>query len=77
MVMQPGDLLVIHSDGITEAGDHEVEDYDEWRLEAAIKKYKNKSSKQIIDDIIKEVRDFTNNGFQQDDMTLIVIKRVK
>jgi len=76
MIMQPGDLLVIHSDGITEAGDHEVEDYDEWRLEKAIEKHKNKSSQQIIDEIIKEVRTFTM-GFQQDDMTLIVIKRKK
>ena len=76
LAMQPGDILVVYSDGITEAGDHE-EDYDEWRLEEAIKKYRNKSSREIIDEILKEVKDYTNNGFQQDDMTLIVIKREK
>ncbi len=73
--MRPGDILVIYSDGITEAVNPEEEDFDEWRLEEVIKKYSNKTSQEIIDKIIKEVKNFTSNDFQQDDMTLLVVKR--
>ncbi len=75
--MQPGDILAIYSDGITEAGDHDEEYYDEWRLIDALKKHKDKSCYDIIGKIIEEVEDFSKGGVQNDDMTLLIIKREK
>jgi len=75
--MEIGDVLTIYSDGITEAGDHDEEYFEEWRLIEVIKKNLGKTCNQIIEEIIKEVMDFSKGGDQNDDMTLLIIKRNK
>ncbi|MCF7885527.1 MAG: SpoIIE family protein phosphatase [Candidatus Marinimicrobia bacterium] len=70
-----GDLLVVYSDGVTEAGDPKEESFDEWRLKKIIKKNKDKSAKQILEAIIEAVQNFTGRDLQRDDMTLLIIKR--
>ena len=75
--MAKGDILTIYSDGITEAGDHDESYYEEWRLIQVLKKHKDKPASVIIDNIIDEVLKFSNNSSQNDDMTLIIVKRVE
>ncbi len=75
--MVPGDMLTIYSDGITEAGDHDEKYYEEWRLIEALKKYRNLPGCDIIDKVIAEVLEFSKGGVQNDDMTLLIIKREK
>lgn len=73
--INPGDLLVIYSDGITEAGDHDEKYFEEWRLLELIKKYKEKTAQEIIDIVMSEVDDFSKGGAPNDDMTLLIVKR--
>lgn len=71
------DLLVIYSDGVTEAGDPGDESFDEWRLEDIIKQNRDKSSEEIRSAIIDAVEEFTGKKVQRDDMTLLIIKKIK
>ncbi len=71
-----GDVLVIYTDGITEAANDKYQFYEEKRLERVIRKNMKKSSKEIAIHIIDDVLKFsTENSKYQDDKTVVVIKR--
>ncbi len=74
--LKPNDVLVIFSDGITEAMNKEEEEFDEPRLLELLKANKDKSSEELIELIISEVNNFTKGQPQSDDMTIVIIKRV-
>lgn len=68
----PGDVLVIYTDGISEAAaSEEAEEFGEERLADSIRTHRAKCSEQILQAIIGEVQTFSQ-GAQADDMTLIV-----
>jgi sigma-B regulation protein RsbU (phosphoserine phosphatase) len=71
-----GDLLVIYSDGITEAANEKYKFYEEKRLEKLIRKLSDRTSKEIALEIIEDVQKFsTEDTAYQDDKTVVVIKR--
>jgi len=73
---EKGDLLVIYSDGITEAANNKYQFYEEKRLEKLILKLNDKTSKVIAAEIIEDVQKFsTSDSKYQDDKTVVVIKR--
>lgn len=72
--LDKGDVLVLYTDGITEAQNENEEFYDEKRLKRLIKREKTNSSKELRDLIIEDVRTFIGDSLQFDDMTLVVIK---
>jgi len=69
-------ILVVYSDGITEAMDTNEEEFGEEKLIDLIKVNRNLSASDLIKLIIKTVNDHAGNAEQMDDMTLVVIKRV-
>jgi len=71
----PGDLLVIYSDGITEAMDNTEEEFGEQRLIDLILQNRNESPFNLIEIIIKKIQEFSGNHSQMDDITLVIIKR--
>ncbi len=71
----PGDVLVIFSDGITEAMNSQEEEYGEERLIKFLNENKKLTAVDLIKAVIKNVKDFAGNVEQMDDMTLVVIKR--
>lgn len=72
----PGDLMVIFTDGITEAADNNFEFYEEDRLEEVIKEHSEKTPKEISMEILEDVARFsTGDSKYQDDKTIVVIKR--
>ncbi|MFQ5628128.1 MAG: GAF domain-containing SpoIIE family protein phosphatase [bacterium] len=72
---QKGDLLVLYSDGITEAEDENEDEFGEDRLLRTVQKNRSQSANELIETIIAEVRSFAGEMPQSDDMTLVVIKR--
>ncbi len=70
--LSAGDLLVIYTDGISEAAPSEdAEEFGDDRLIAAMKIYHGEPAETILDEVIAEVQHFSQ-GEQADDMTLIV-----
>jgi serine phosphatase RsbU (regulator of sigma subunit)/anti-sigma regulatory factor (Ser/Thr protein kinase) len=68
------DMLVIYTDGITEAMNMEREQFGEGRLLAAIKRYGHLESQQFADRLNAEIVEFTGGAPQNDDITLVAVK---
>jgi sigma-B regulation protein RsbU (phosphoserine phosphatase) len=71
----PNDILVLYSDGVTEAANSKGVFYGEQKLISTIKKLKDKSAKEICLGILEDVIKFSKNGTYTDDKTLVVVKR--
>jgi sigma-B regulation protein RsbU (phosphoserine phosphatase) len=72
--LNSGDLLLMFSDGITEAMNDREEEYGEKRLMKLLKEHGGLAPEALLEKIVAEVRAFTGGTQQQDDMTLVVIK---
>ena len=69
------DILLIYSDGVTEAADENFELYGEQRLMEVLKASKEKTPREITYAILEDVIKFSKNGKYSDDKTLVVIKK--
>ena len=68
------DVLILYTDGVSEAMNLEFEEYSEERLEKVAKSLTNKSANEILNGIKEDVQIFTQGNLQSDDITMIVIK---
>ena len=73
--IEPGDTLLLYTDGITEAVDEEDEEFGWERLELAVASCAGKSPKEMVDCVIGEVAKFVGDAPQHDDMTLIAVRK--
>jgi len=72
--MAPGDLLVLYTDGVTEAENAQLEMFELERLKKVIHASHTLPSKDIIQEILNAVRTFSGDQPQSDDITLMVIR---
>ena len=70
-----GDLLVLYSDGITEARNNAEEEFGEQRLIAALKRHSHQPAHVIIDAVMDSLTQFAAGAPLNDDVTLVVAKR--
>jgi phosphoserine phosphatase RsbU/P len=75
VVFQPGDVLVIYSDGITESINERDEEFDEERLIDVVRNNLGRSASGIRDRIDEALSRFVGATAPVDDMTLMIIKR--
>ena len=73
--IEPGDVLCLYTDGVTEAMDIRRQLFDEHRLTEVLRRSHHLPPDQIIDQIIESVTRFTGGALQGDDITLVVLKR--
>ena len=73
--LNPGDLLVLATDGFYEWANEQGEQFGAKRLEETIRASREKSSGDIISALYRAVVDFSGGTKQQDDLTAVVIKR--
>jgi serine phosphatase RsbU (regulator of sigma subunit) len=73
---EKGQLMVIYTDGITEAANENGEEYGQERLAKRILEGIELPAKALIDHIRKGVADFTERKFLDDDGTLFIVKAV-
>ncbi len=70
MQFQPGDLLVLYSDGVTEAYNDREEEFGEARLIQVLEAGRNLEISALLTKLLKEVNQFSA-GKQSDDVTAI------
>lgn len=76
IILEDGDFVILYTDGITEARNSAEELYGLERLKAAVKEYASQYSAEGVNyHIAKDVTTFMGTHKQDDDMTLIVMKR--
>jgi phosphoserine phosphatase RsbU/P len=72
--MERGDLLVVYTDGVTEAMNPEDVEFGEARLRAIIVESWSLTARELTDRIIAKVREWQGDAPQHDDITLIVLR---
>jgi len=72
--INPGDRLIIYSDGIPEAMNGKMEEFGEKKLQNMVGRSRGKSS-EIIEEVIAGVNNHFGNAPQTDDITIIILKR--
>ena len=73
--MQPGDILVLLSDGIYEYHDAANEEFGEQRVEEIIRAHHGKPVAELSAILLGSVQAFAGNAMQEDDMTVVLVKR--
>jgi transposase len=74
LTLRQDDMLVIYTDGITEAMNPGREQFGEARLLAAIKRHGSKTAEEFAEALNQEIHEFTAGALQNDDITLVAIK---
>jgi serine phosphatase RsbU (regulator of sigma subunit) len=74
--MEPGDILVLFSDGVTEAVDPNDQDFGEQRLADLVASLRDRPAKEIVEAIHSAVAKFTQGAPPADDITVVVARRV-
>jgi sigma-B regulation protein RsbU (phosphoserine phosphatase) len=72
----PGDVLVLYTDGITEAPNEEDKEFSGTRLADVVRNLHSRSAKEINDGVLESVQRFVGDVPQRDDLTLVTVKRV-
>ncbi len=75
--LNPGDILVASTDGITEACNANDEEFGHQRLAACVARNRHKSAEQIIEAVLAEVKEYSKDGAHRDDKVLMVLKVTK
>jgi sigma-B regulation protein RsbU (phosphoserine phosphatase) len=72
--MQDGDLLVVYSDGVSDALNPDGDDYGDGRLESFVRTHTALPAPQLMDRILEDVTTFGQGVPPFDDMTLVIAK---
>lgn len=73
--LETGDTIVLYTDGITEAQNPNEVEFGQLNLEKSIKENISLSPSDIIQRIISDLEQFKIGHRQNDDLTLLIIKR--
>ncbi|MDX1672186.1 MAG: GAF domain-containing SpoIIE family protein phosphatase [Balneolaceae bacterium] len=73
--LNSGDLLVLYTDGITEAMNEEDEEFGQHRLINLIRENRDAQADTLMELITEEVQEHSRNVSQSDDITLMVIRK--
>ena len=72
----PGEMLILYSDGITEAEDPEGQPFEEPGLQAIIHRYASDPPADLGARVLKGVEAHARNSRFADDLTILILKRL-
>lgn len=75
--IEPGQVLVLYTDGATEAMNRDREEYGRDRLVEAVRKCRHLSSREMIDFVHRDMLEWTDGLGATDDVTFFIIKALK
>jgi len=75
--LDPGDLLVLYTDGLTEAEDSDEEEFGVDRLTAVVASLSDPTADHACEELLRAVDRHTDGTPLQDDATLVVVERLK
>ena len=75
LLMRPGDILVLITDGFLEWENNSGEQFGSDRVAAIVRQFSNREPELIIAELYDSVLKFANGTPQQDDLTIVLIKK--
>ncbi|MBQ0063226.1 MAG: SpoIIE family protein phosphatase [Prevotella sp.] len=77
VTLEEGDALVMFTDGVPEAEDKDHNQFGQERLKETLSTLQGATSREIVEKITANVKDFAGEATQFDDITQLVIKRIR
>ena len=72
----PGEILVLYTDGVTEAPNEDRKEFSGARLADAVRMHHAKDARALNEGIIDAVQRFVGDSPPHDDFTLVTVKRI-
>jgi len=72
--LQPGDVLVLYTDGVVEATNPKRQFFSTRRFLSVLRRHQHLEAKALLDKILQALQEFTRRKVPQDDITLLVVK---
>ena len=76
VILQPGDTLVLFTDGVSEAMNHDMDEFGEERLMAVVRQGSRLKISDLIEFVFEACDDFAADAPQHDDMTLLIARAI-
>ena len=73
--IDPGDLLLLYTDGVTEAFSEDGDTYGDQRLHEFLINHKDQSASKFLDELEMSIKIFAGDVPPSDDITLVYLKR--
>ena len=73
--MEPGDILLLLSDGIYEYRSAHGEDFGQARVEGIVRDHQRAPAAQLAAILLDSVQRFAAGARQEDDITVVLVKR--
>ena len=74
LALQPGDTLLLYTDGVSEAESPSGEQYGQQRLEQTLVRLRDLSAQDLLNAVVEDVVAWAGARGQHDDLTLMVVK---
>jgi serine phosphatase RsbU (regulator of sigma subunit) len=74
--LAPGDVLLLYTDGVSEAANPRGEEFEEDRLAAVLRESRDRSAQTTIEAIMRSVNDWSAGAPMADDLTVVVARRI-
>jgi sigma-B regulation protein RsbU (phosphoserine phosphatase) len=75
IALAPGDMVLLYTDGVTEAEDAQSAQFGMKRLEEAILEMRGEPAHSAVEHVIKRVAEFVKGASQSDDITCVAVVR--
>jgi serine phosphatase RsbU (regulator of sigma subunit)/CHASE2 domain-containing sensor protein len=75
IALAPGDLLLLYTDGVTEAKNSQSAQFGMERLRQTIIEIRGQPARRVVEHVIKRVSEFANGAPQSDDITCVAVVR--
>jgi sigma-B regulation protein RsbU (phosphoserine phosphatase) len=72
--LRSGDLLLVYTDGVTEAINESKELYSDHRLLETIRTYPDNSPEELVNKVVCTVKSFSKEVSQADDITVLALR---
>jgi sigma-B regulation protein RsbU (phosphoserine phosphatase) len=74
--IEPGDIVLLHTDGVVEAHDPKGREFGAPRLKRLVSEARRESAREIAHRVVNAVKSWRHGAAPEDDMTVVAIKRV-
>jgi len=74
ITLEPGDLIVVFSDGVTEAMNPDSEEFTDDRLLDCANKHRGEPPQRVLDALLADVHEFCAGATQSDDVTVVMVR---
>lgn len=75
--MEPGDALVLYTDGVTDAATQGGERYGEARLRETLERHRGEAAEALVASVVDSVTTFQGDAPAADDLAILVVRRLR